>query len=120
MQNAKLDGDRVTFFDFDECVVGPLALDLVVMAAWLRPEPNGKALWEALVRGYTSCRPLAFDELVALPMLALISELRVARNLARFCTMAEDLWEEMRTRLNRRISDFRVPSEHANALQQLP
>ncbi len=120
IQNAKLDGERITFFDFDECVIGPLALDLVAMAAWLEPEPNGKELWRSLVQGYTEHRPLTPDELASLPMLALLSELRNTHNLARFCTMAEDLWAEMRARVGRRISDFCRVREPPDAPQQLP
>ena len=120
IQNAKLDGERITFFDFDECVVGPLALDLVTMAAWLRPEPNGKVLWTALVQGYAERRSLTPEELASLPMLALLSELRATHNLARFCTMPKNLWDEMRTRVGRRISDFRVMHEHTGAVQHLP
>ena len=120
IQNAKLDGERITFFDFDECVVGPVALDLVTMAAWLRPEPNGGILWKALVQGYAACRSLTSEELASLPMLALLSELRTTHNLARFCTMPENLWDEMRTRVGKRISDFRVMDEHAVAVQHLP
>ena len=120
IRNAKLDGDQITFFDFDECVFGPLALDLVAMAAWLRPEPNGGTLWAALVGGYTKRRSLTPDELAALPMLALISELRVTHNLARFCTMPDNLWKEMRMQVGRRINDFRVVQKCPDLVQQLP
>ncbi len=82
--NARLDGERVTFFDFEDCAVGPLALDLATMARWLRREADGAELWEALLAGYSEGRALSGGDLAAMPALA---EVRGAGDLARFWGM---------------------------------
>ena len=107
LQNAALMDDDVTFFDFDECSVGPFALDLATMVAWLRSEEDTNALWAALIVGYTSYRPLTSDEVLAFPTLILLSELRLTHVLARFSGMPEAMWFEWRERVGRGISDFR-------------
>jgi Ser/Thr protein kinase RdoA (MazF antagonist) len=108
LQNARLLGEIVTFFDFEECGFGPQALDLALMVPWLESEPDGDRLWAALEAGYTEHTPLTRDELLTFPALILLSELRRVQGLARFHTMPETLWEGMRLRLTTRIEAFLV------------
>ena len=101
--NASLDGERVTFFDFEECGVGPLALDLATMAVWLDAEPDGAALRTALLDGYASRRALPAADLAALPALALLAEIRRSHVLARFYRMPDELWQSLHGRLTERM-----------------
>lgn len=106
--NAAFDGDCLTFFDFEECACGPLALDLASMMAWLRPEPERAALWSALLDGYVSRRHLAPEDMAALPALVLLSEIRVAASLARYYSMAPEHWTELGVRIGSRLNDLRI------------
>ncbi len=98
--NARLDGsERVTFFDFEECGTGPVALDLASMTVWLEREENGPALWAALLDGYARRRALTPGDHLALPALALLAAVSVTGRLARFYAMAPAMWEEQHERL---------------------
>ena len=105
--NAAFDGDCLTFFDFEECAFGPLALDLASMMAWLRLEPERAALWSALLDGYVSRRRLAPGDMAALPALVLLSEIRVAASLARTYSMAPEHWTELGVRIGNRLDNLR-------------
>ncbi|MGI4794560.1 MAG: phosphotransferase enzyme family protein [Janthinobacterium lividum] len=98
--NARLDeGERVTFFDFEDCGTGPVALDLASMTGWLEREENGPALWAALLDGYARHRALTPGDHLALPALAVLATVRVTGRLARFYAMAPGMWEEQHERL---------------------
>ena len=105
--NVAFDGDYLTFFDFEECAYGPLALDLASMMAWLRPEPDCRALWSALLDGYVSRRRLTPGDMAALPALVLLSEIRVAASLARYYLMGPEHWIELGVRIGSRLDDLR-------------
>ncbi len=103
--NALLDGERVTFLDFEDCGTGPLALDLATMAVWLRREADGAALWAALLDGYRSRRALSAGDLAALPALAALAEIRMAGMLARFWSMPPEMWRETGERVRGRLEE---------------
>ncbi len=103
--NAHLDGERVTFFDFDECVYGPIALDFATMAIWLSPADRTE-LWSALLNGYAARRPLPARDLAVLPAVILLAEIRMAHVLAKFWEMSPELWQGYRKRMDGRIQDF--------------
>ena len=75
LENARFLGDAPTLFDFEVCGVGPCVYDLacywrkrVALAPPDTPGPEDE--WKALLRGYARVRPLAADELHAVPPLA--------------------------------------------------
>ncbi len=103
--NARLEGEQVTFFDFEDCAVGPLALDLATMAVWLRREPDAAGLWAALLEGYRGERGLSAGDLAAMPALAALVEVRMAKDLARFWSLTPAMWEEMRVRVRTRLDE---------------
>ena len=103
--NALLDGERVTFLDFEDCATGPLALDLATMAVWLRLEAGAEALWAALLDGYCSRRALSGGDLAALPALAALVEIRMAADLARFWSMTPAVWGETHGRVRARLEE---------------
>ena len=106
--NAAFDGAQLTFFDFEECAFGPLALDLASMAAWLRPDADRVGLWSALLEGYRSKRLLTPGDIAAFPALVLLSEIRVAATLARYHSMAPEHWTELGARVASSIDDLHV------------
>lgn len=102
--NARLEeGGRVTFFDFETCGHGPVALDLASVRAWLGDAQESGSQWAALLDGYASRRLLKLGDRQALPALVLLAAVRVTGALARFFTMAPDLWREQHERLKRAI-----------------
>ena len=75
LENARFVGDAPTLFDFEVCGVGPCVYDLacywrkrVALAPPDTPGPEDE--WKALLRGYARVRPLAAEELRAVPPLA--------------------------------------------------
>ncbi|MGI3776944.1 MAG: phosphotransferase enzyme family protein [Janthinobacterium lividum] len=109
-------GERVTFLDFEDCVAGPLALDLATMAVWLRREADGAALWGALLDGYRERRGLSEGDLAAMPALAALVQVRMAGDLARFWRMTPEMWREERRRVRVRVEEVGA----AGALARLP
>ncbi len=113
--NALLDGECVTFLDFEGCAVGPLALDLATMAVWLRRETKAAALWSVLLDGYRSRRVLSSGDLAALPALAALVEIRMAGSLARFWTMPPAMWGEMHVRVRARLDELGATAGRSGA-----
>jgi Ser/Thr protein kinase RdoA (MazF antagonist) len=74
-ENVRFDDAFPTLFDFEACGLGPCVYDLacywrkrIGLAPPGAPPPSAE--WDALLRGYTRVRPLAPEELRAIPALA--------------------------------------------------
>lgn len=52
--NMRVQDERVTFFDFDDCGRGPQWLDVAAMVLWPELSADGHvgALWKAFLTGY--------------------------------------------------------------------
>ncbi|WP_321897226.1 phosphotransferase [Burkholderia cepacia] len=91
--NLRIDGERVSFFDFDDCGTGPQWLDVAAMALWLEvfDYDDPSALWRAFLGGYG----LAGDERQSLFIRWLVArhQLRLVRFLFDYCELDAALWE---------------------------
>jgi Ser/Thr protein kinase RdoA (MazF antagonist) len=77
--NACIDGDTITFFDFDLCGPGWRAYDVAVFrwgltGGWLE-EAKAEARWAAFQEGYAERRRLAPLDLAAIPFFVLVRQL---------------------------------------------
>ncbi|MEI9425986.1 phosphotransferase, partial [Mesorhizobium sp. Cs1299R1N1] len=90
--NMRILGERVTFFDFDDCGHGPQWLDVAAMAFWLEvlPHDDPGRLWRAFLGGYG----LVESEPLSLFVRWLIAEhqLRTVRFLFDYCELDAALW----------------------------
>ncbi|MBN3787992.1 phosphotransferase [Burkholderia sp. Ac-20353] len=91
--NIRIDGERVTFFDFDDSGSGPQWLDVAAMALWLEVinYDDAGALWRAFLDGYG----LAESESVRLFVRWLVAkhQLRLIRFLFDYCELDAPLWD---------------------------
>jgi Ser/Thr protein kinase RdoA (MazF antagonist) len=93
--NMRIEGERVTFFDFDECGRGPQWLDVAAIALWLEVHPydDPSALWRAFLGGYG----LAESESLFLFVRWLVAkhQLRIIRFLFDYCELDVALWDHV-------------------------
>jgi Ser/Thr protein kinase RdoA (MazF antagonist) len=93
LANMRIDGERVTMFDFDDCGRGPQWLDVAAMAFWLEVLPcdHPGALWRAFLDGYG----LPESEALALFVRWLVAnhQLRITRFLFDYCELDAALWD---------------------------
>jgi Ser/Thr protein kinase RdoA (MazF antagonist) len=69
--NAHIDGDTVTMFDFDCCGPGWRAYDIAVFRWRWGDDEVGDARWAAFLEGYRSRRPIGETDLTAAPLFVL-------------------------------------------------
>jgi Ser/Thr protein kinase RdoA (MazF antagonist) len=65
--NAHIDGDTVTLFDFDCCGPGWRAYDIAVFRWRWGDDEAGDRRWTAFLEGYRSVRPIGEADLAAVP-----------------------------------------------------
>lgn len=91
--NMRIQGERVTFFDFDDCGRGPQWLDVAAMVLWLETMDVGdvRALWGAFLAGYG----LDESESFVLFVRRMVAEhqLRILRFLFDYCELDTPLWD---------------------------
>lgn len=96
--NMRIEGERVTFFDFDDCGRGPQLLDVAAMALWLEnsQDDDAGALWRAFLAGYC----VAESEQLALFVrwLVIDHQLRILRFLSDYCEIDAGLWVDVLTK----------------------
>jgi Ser/Thr protein kinase RdoA (MazF antagonist) len=66
--NAHIEGDTVTMFDFDCCGPGWRAYDIAVFRWRWGEDEAGEARWTAFLEGYRSRRPIGETDLAAVPL----------------------------------------------------
>jgi Ser/Thr protein kinase RdoA (MazF antagonist) len=66
--NAHIEGDTVTLFDFDCCGPGWRAYDIAVFRWRWGDDEAGDARWAAFLEGYRSQRPIGERDLAAVPL----------------------------------------------------
>ncbi len=66
--NAHIDGDTVTLFDFDCCGPGWRAYDIAVFRWRWGDDGAGDRRWAAYLEGYRSLRPIGEADLAAVPL----------------------------------------------------
>lgn len=71
-ENVLVDGDRVTFIDFDDSGFGFRLFDLATALLRNRSEPDYPLLREALLAGYAAIRPQMEAEFIHLPLFLLL------------------------------------------------
>jgi Ser/Thr protein kinase RdoA (MazF antagonist) len=93
--NMRIDGERVTFFDFDDCGRGPQLLDVAAMALWLENSQcdNAGALWQAFLAGYGVTESEEVSRFVR--WLVIDHQLRILRFLLDYCEIEAGLWDDV-------------------------
>lgn len=66
--NAHIDGDTVTMFDFDCCGTGWRAYDIAVFRWRWGDDEAGDKRWAGFLEGYRSLRPIGETDLAAVPL----------------------------------------------------
>jgi len=104
--NLRINADRATLFDFDDCAVGPQWLDLATMGMWIEfaaGADTAAELWRALISGYSTellC-DASFEQ--AICYLVPWCEIRAFQFLMSYGELEEDLWNELLDRLNESV-----------------
>jgi len=92
-ENMRIDGERVTLFDFDDCGRGPQLFDVAAMAFWLETAgtENAPQLWRAFLKGYGQ----ASGEAIVQPVCWLVvnQQLRTLKFLFDYCELEPRLWD---------------------------
>ncbi len=107
--NARISRDKVAFFDFDDCGVGPLMIDLGTQAWHLISDDQGDAdaMLLALLGGYDTVRTLRADERAVLPAFIAFAEIRSLLFLAKYCELTNDIWAALALRATKTLSILR-------------
>lgn len=104
--NMRIDGTRITLFDFDDCGTGPQWFDLGTMGWWLEVSGRSDAapLWFEFVSAYS--RTLVEDPafMRTVPLLITYNELRSIQFLLSYCQLEDDLWSKVFNRADETIA----------------
>jgi Ser/Thr protein kinase RdoA (MazF antagonist) len=74
-ENILVDGERVTFIDFDDCGFGFRLFDLATALLRNRGEPDYSTIRQSLLAGYLYVRPSMQNEVMHLPLFLLLRAL---------------------------------------------
>lgn len=100
--NMRLDGPRITLFDFDDCGCGSQWFDLATIGWWL--EIGGRCdaafLWRAFVSAYMPALHVSPAFRHAISLLILLNEINSIRFLLDYCALDDDLWRDVCKRLD--------------------
>jgi len=99
--NMRIDGCRITLFDFDDCGSGPQWFDLATVGWWLETGGGNEAasLWRAFVNAYLPTLLGSLNFRHAIPPLILLNEINSIRFLLDYCALTDDLWRDVCRRL---------------------
>ncbi|QPF90845.1 phosphotransferase enzyme family protein [Bradyrhizobium commune] len=91
--NMRIEGERITFFDFDDCGSGPQWLDLAAMVLWLEfmNEGNAGLLWRSFLAGYGLVESESFVHSVR--WMVAEHQLRIMQFLFDYCELDTALWD---------------------------
>lgn len=101
-ENILVDGEHVTFIDFDDCGFGFRLFDLATALLRNRSEPDYPLIRQSLLDGYLSIRPGLQAELKHLPLFLLLRALTYIG-----WAGARPELPDSATRLNRYVADVR-------------
>ena len=106
MANARISGDKIAFFDFDDCGVGPLMIDLGTQAWHLMNDDDvdADAMLLSLLAGYDTVRTLRADERAVLPTFIALAEIRSLLFLAKYCRLTKEMWGAIALRATKTLS----------------
>ena len=106
--NCRIDGDLLTFFDFDECGLGSHLYDLAgwmfSAAASIEDERRLHSAAAACVQGYGETAGLEDAEILALPYFAMVHWLRTLAFLAANQLIPRDFWPMVEERHSATLS----------------
>lgn len=108
--NARIRGDSVVFFDFDDYVVGPLIADVARSAQWLPGVERGQELWESLIGGYRAAGNIPEDDFAGLQDFILLGVFQSLKFLARFAGLSAEIWADQSRRLEGWINFWKSSS----------
>lgn len=91
--NMRIEDERVTFFDFDDCGRGPQWLDVAAMVLWLESMDDGRVgpLWRSFLAGYGLVESEAF--VLSVRWMVAEHQLRIMRFLFDYCELDAALWD---------------------------
>ncbi|MGF1621704.1 MAG: phosphotransferase [Rhodomicrobiaceae bacterium] len=120
-KNVHFLGQRVTFFDFDECVDGPLSVDLMtpIMGLWYAGLVDFPAQSRVFLDAYAAVRPLPANDIMAIPPLARLYEIGLLGFLAGSGTLEPYDWEMALDYFERRMEEWRPGGAAATAIYEL-
>ncbi|MEM5432510.1 phosphotransferase enzyme family protein [Cupriavidus oxalaticus] len=100
--NMRIEGRRVTLFDFDDCGCGPQWFDLATIGWWLETEgrDDSASLWRAFVNAYMPALYGSPGFRHSIPVLVLLNEIRSIGFLLDYCLLEETTWREMCKRVD--------------------
>lgn len=102
--NMRVQDERVTFFDFDDCGRGPQWLDVAAMVLWLEltADDHVGALWKAFLTGYGVDENESFVYFVCRMVAG--HQLRILRFLFDYCELDGALWADVLTQAKTTVS----------------
>lgn len=100
--NMRIDGSRITLFDFDDSGCGPQWFDLATIGWWLEIDGrcDAASLWRAFVWAYLPELHGSQDFHRAISRLILLNEINSIRFLLDYCALDDDLWRDVVRRLD--------------------
>jgi len=107
-KNVHFRGEQVTFFDFDECVDGPLAIDLATPIAglWYAGQSDFPSRCRAFLDAYIAVQSLESDDILIVPALVRLFEVKLLGFLAGSGTVEPHEWEMALDHFDRRVEEW--------------
>ncbi len=107
-KNLHFDGRRTTFFDFDDCFNGPLAADLATLIAglWYADLSDFRAQLRIALDAYTAVLRLAQHDLMSIPALIRLHEIRMLGFLARCRPFEANSWNDVLELFRQRCAEW--------------
>jgi Ser/Thr protein kinase RdoA (MazF antagonist) len=120
-KNVHFLGQRVTFFDFDDCVDGPLAVDLAtpIIGLWYAGLVDFPAQSRVFLDAYAAVQPLRANDIMAIPPLARLYEIGMLGFLAGSGTLEPYDWEMALDDFERRMDEWSPSGAAATAIYEL-
>jgi Ser/Thr protein kinase RdoA (MazF antagonist) len=112
-KNVHFDGPRTTFFDFDDCTDGPLVSDLATLIAglWYAELTDFAEQLRAVLDAYATVLPLPASDVLAIPRLIRMQEIRMTGFLAHNGAFEPGDWSTVLQHLEQRLSEWGLRGE---------
>ena len=107
-KNVHFDGGRTTFYDFDDCFDGPLAADLATFVAglWYADLSDFPAQLRIALDAYAAAQPVRPRDIIAIPALIRLHEIRMLGFLARIRALGPDSGHGLVELFERRCAEW--------------